>query len=127
MKGDKFTEIVNDQCVLIKEMLLREKCQEYSTGVYSDDFLVHFKDMQQLEHRHSLMTCKTYFLRQVLSLNTQIETWDNLTGIPTGLLCSPRLMNRIDDAINYLILIKAIILEEIEDEQNQDTTSKESG
>lgn len=129
MKRAEFEKIVNEQCEIIKRMLLVEKCQEYSPGVYCDDSLIHFKDMERLEHRHPLMTCKTYYLRQILSLNSQIEAWDNLTGIPAALLSPPKLLNRIDDAINYLILAKAIIHEEMEgecSEQNKNTTSKES-
>lgn len=134
MTHDQLLVLIDEQFQQTNQALLRDKHLEYSRA-YTPDVLSHFKDMEGLENRPAVLTCKTYLLRQILSLNAQLETWDNLSGAAeTGMLFSSKITNRIDDAINYLILMKGLIADARAalpqegdiDEQNEVTIASES-
>ena len=129
MDSPKFHLLVETQCGRIQEMLLEEKAQEYNTS-FEEDMLSHFREMQRLcGGIHPILVCKMYFLRQVLSLNAQLERWDLMNNPPVLDEMYPKLENRIDDTINYLILMKALITETKEKENGNgrdDTRTEET-
>lgn len=106
MTNEKFNAVVQDQLELCERLLIK-KGEEYDRG--SIDRLHAFKvaaAMQQTSQQMALAGMMAKHTTSIYDLirdgTTDIMLWDE----------------KITDHINYLLLLKAIIIEEAEHEQN---------
>lgn len=105
MKLDRFNKIVRDQ-VEHSLVVLAEKGKEYSL---SDDRLDHFKDAaaeQEMTPRQALWGMASKHIASLSGMcrngSSSMELWDE----------------KITDSINYLLLLRALVEEELSDEQD---------
>lgn len=104
MKAEKFNEIVNEQCRIISDTLLK-KAGEYATEQDRfHNFNVGSKELglTRLKYAESLMQ------KHITSVRDMINQWDEKV-FPIA-----HIEEKIGDSINYLILIKGMMLEEQE-------------
>lgn len=103
MNAERFNEIVNKQIEDIKDILLT-KSIEYAT----DDRLYNFKKGNELFGSKDLPSsvCWGYMLKHLVSVH------DIANGIRAASL--EQINEKIGDSINYLILLKGLLIEQLE-------------
>lgn len=104
MTKDQFNEILEQRITSIREVL-EAKGDEYSSD---KDRLHNFKSGAELENfsKTPAEVCWGFFLKHLVSIRDLIEV--NKCGNLSG---HGRINEKIGDAINYLILLEAILKE----------------
>lgn len=112
MKQNEFEKVVNEQLDYCRYLLV-EKCKEYATGV---DRLNAFKkagalqDVSPKEALAGMMAKHTFSMYEMChDENHSIEKWTE----------------KITDHINYLLLLKAIVIEEQENNIKGDLNNEQ--
>lgn len=101
MTGAQLDKIVDEQIEHIRKSL-KAKQEEYATG----DRLYNFRKGAQITGTTPESTCWGYMLKHLVSIH------DIANGVRTT--NTEQLDEKIGDTINYLILLKAIIREKLE-------------
>lgn len=108
MNNNKFTEVVLgivDEC---KELLIK-KGEDYSTD---KDRISHFKDAERFTSLSRWQVWEALFFKHIQGIRTYMKSGRK------GL--NEDIHHRIRDAINYLIILEAMLVEEKGDAANQD-------
>lgn len=108
MNHTKFNQVIESQIESCKNLLIK-KSQEYD---FSEDRLRAFKCAAELLNSTPQQALLGYFTKHIVSLYDMIQS-NNKFSIDVY-------NEKITDAINYLLLLKAIIIEnsEVENEKN---------
>lgn len=110
MKNEQFNKIVEDQLEIIKSTLV-SKNKEYSTG---DDRLSNFREGSEADGISMEQVLWGYYRKHWLSVRKIVREGDEYK-YPTLEL----LNEKITDSIIYHILLKAIMIEHIENENTK--------
>lgn len=100
MTKEKFDSIANSQLESCKRILI-EKGNEYAP---SEDRLEHFKRSASLMKTTPRMALFSFLVKHLISIADMCSSTENYTETKWN--------EKINDTINYLILLKAIIMEE---------------
>lgn len=104
MTPEAFDKLVDDALAGTREVLV-SKAAEYASP---DDRLHNFKKGAAILRCTPAQTCLSYLTKHLASIVDIVERYDE-----RGTLCSREMLDeKFGDAINYLLLLKACLLDE---------------
>lgn len=101
MTDEAFQAVVKQCCKSI-EAVLHHKAKEYARG----DRLSNFKKAAAAMSNTPEKACAAFWMKHVISINDLVNDVEAGKSVPM-----PMWEEKIGDAINYLILLKALVIE----------------
>lgn len=103
MKQTEYSKAIKEQCEYSIE-LLDSKSQEYAEN--NEDRLIHFKKAASLMGTNQKQAIFSMLSKHIISISEMIASGETYT--------LDRWTEKISDAINYLLILKAAVVEELD-------------